>query len=146
MKRMLLWAALCCCALVLPASAQDKRSYSEGPVIEVTSVKIMDGQFDNYMTYLQSQYKRVMEAQKKAGIILGYSIYSANARLPDEPDLYLVVTYPNMAAFDGLRDRAEPVAQGVTGQTGPQAAAAFANRGKMRRILGSELLRELVLY
>lgn len=56
----LLWALLLC-ALCLPLSAQD-RSYTEGPVMEVTAVKVMDGQFDNYMTHLQGPYKRVMES------------------------------------------------------------------------------------
>ena len=45
MKRLpLLWALLIR-ALCLPLSAQD-RSYTEGPVMEVTAVKVMDGQFD----------------------------------------------------------------------------------------------------
>ena len=40
MKRLpLLWALLMC-ALCLPLSAQD-RSYTEGPVMEVTAVKVM---------------------------------------------------------------------------------------------------------
>ncbi|HJS33964.1 MAG TPA: hypothetical protein VJ766_00580, partial [Pseudoxanthomonas sp.] len=86
MKRLpLLWALLLC-VLSFPLSAQD-RSYTEGPVMEVTAVKIKDGQFDNYMAHLQGQYKRVMEAQKEAGIILDYAVYSTQARRSDEPDL-----------------------------------------------------------
>ncbi|WP_313499029.1 hypothetical protein [Pseudoxanthomonas mexicana] len=139
----LLWALLLC-ALCLPLSAQD-RSYTEGPVMEVTAVKVMDGQFDNYMTHLQGQYKRVMEAQKEAGIILDYAVYSTQARRPDEPDLYLTVVYPNMAAFDGLRDRSEAVSSKVTGQNTTQANTAYADRGRMRQILGSNLIRQLKL-
>lgn len=144
MKRLpMLWALLLC-VLSFPLSAQD-RSYTEGPVMEVTAVKIKDGQFDNYMKHLQIQYKRVMDAQKDAGIILGYTIYSADPRRPEDPDLYLTVVYPNMAAFDGLRDRSEAVSSKVTGQNTAQANTAFADRGKMRQILGSQLIRELKL-
>ena len=144
MKRLpMLWALLLC-VLSFPLSAQD-RSYTEGPVMEVTAVKIKDGQFDNYMKHLQTQYKRVMDAQKDAGIILGYTIYSADPRRPEDPDLYLTVVYPNMAAFDGLRDRSEAVSSKVTGQNTAQANTAFADRGKMRQILGSQLIRELKL-
>jgi len=128
----------------VPLSAQD-RSYTEGPVMEVTAVKVMDGQFDHYMTHLQGPYKRVMEAQKEAGIILDYAVYSTQARRPDEPDLYLTVVYPNMAAFDGLRDRSEAVSRKVTGQSTTQANTAYADRGKMRQILGSNLIRQLKL-
>lgn len=126
------------------ALAQD-RPYSEGPVSVVTSVKIHDGQFDNYMNYLAKTYKPVMEAQKKAGHVVEFSVYNTRARSADEPDLYLVVTYANMAAFDGLADRAEEVARSVTGQNREQASAATIERGKMREIMGSELIRELVL-
>lgn len=144
MRRLpMLWALLLC-VLSFPLSAQD-RGYTEGPVMEVTAVKIKDGQFDNYMKHLQTQYKRVMDAQKDAGIILAYTIYSADPRRPEDPDLYLTVVYPNMAAFDGLRDRSESVSSKVTGQNTTQANTAFADRGKMRQILGSQLIRELKL-
>lgn len=138
-----------CCAMLLLAvagftSAQEL-PYSEGPVVVVTSVKIMDGQFDNYMQYLRSTYKPVMEAQKKEGIVLGYSVMDASPRSPDDPDMYLVVTYPNMASFDGLRERTEPVAAKVTGKNREQSTKASVERGKMREILGSQMLRELVL-
>lgn len=137
------------CAIVLLAlagiSSAQELPYTEGPVAIVTSVKIMDGQFDNYVKYLQSTYKPVMEAQKKEGIILGYGIYDAAARDPADPDMYLVVFYPNMATFDGLRERAEPVASKVTGKNREQARVASVERGKMREILGEEMLRELVL-
>lgn len=128
-----------------PTWAQEALPYTEGSVVEVTAVKLMDGEFDNYMQYLQTKYKPLMEAQKKAGIILDYGVYSAQARMPDEPDLYLTVVYPNMAAMDGLRERVDPLMTKVSGQSVQQSNAAFAGRGKMRQILGTELLRELKL-
>lgn len=119
--------------------------YSEGPVSVVTRVKVMDGQFDNYMAYLQKSYRPVMEAQKKAGNIISYSIYDASPQGPSDADLYLVVRYANMASFDGLRQRSEPVALKVNNQTREQANEATGSRVKMREILGSEVVRELVL-
>lgn len=126
-------------------SAQEPRSFTEGAVSVVTSVKVMDGQYDNYMSFLSKSYKPLMEAQKEAGIILGFAVYDAAARSPDEPDLYLVVTYPNMASLDGLADKTEPVSSKVLGMNRAQANEASAGRGKMRNILGSEIIRELQL-
>lgn len=142
--RVLLSFVLFLCA-TFPLAAQEARSYSEGPVSVVTSVKIMDGQFDNYMDYLAKTYKPVLEAQKKAGLVVAYGIYTTQARNPKEPDMYLVVSYANMAAFDGLDDKSEAVAKSVTGESRSEANVAYADRGKMREILGSELIRELVL-
>lgn len=143
--RMPVWMSV---LLLLCASsslfAQD-RAYTEGTVSVVTSVKIMPGQGETYMGYLAKEYKPVMEAQKKAGNVLDYSVYRTMARSPSDPDMYLVVTYANMAAFDGLADRNEKVAMEVTGKDRSAATAAGIERGKMREILGSEMIRELVL-
>ena len=139
---------VCCAGVLLAvvgfASAQEL-PYTEGPVTVVTAVKIMDGQFDNYMKYLQTTYKPVMEAQTKEGIVLGYQIYDASPRDPSDADMYLVVNYPNMASFDGLRGRTEPVASRVTGQDRNEATKASVERGKMREILGTRILRQLAL-
>lgn len=144
MKRILLAVVL---ALGLGASvqAQEALPYTEGSVVEVTAVNVMDGEFDNYMQYLQSQYKPVMEAQKKAGIIVDYSVYQNQTGTDEDADLYLVVVYPNMAALDGLRDRVDPISTKVSGQTVKQSNEAFAARSKMRDLKGTELLRELKL-
>ncbi|GMU44146.1 MAG: hypothetical protein AMXMBFR25_21320 [Lysobacterales bacterium] len=142
MRTLLSLVLLLCVSSVLVAQ---ERPYTEGPVSVVTAVKIHDGQFDNYMDYLAKSYKPVLEAQKKAGLVVAYAMYTTQARNPKEPDMYLVVTYANMAAFDGLDDKAEAVAKSVTGQDRATANTAYADRGKMRAILGSELIREMVL-
>lgn len=138
----------CCAAslLILSASAlAEDRAYREGPVSVVTSVKVKDGQFDNYMKYLDTTYKKVMEAQKKAGVIQDYAVMETMADSADEPDLYLITTYRNMAALDNLDERSEAIAAKVTGQNRDQANSASMDRGQMREIMGSEMTRELVL-
>lgn len=137
--------ALLALGLGAPVQAQDALPYTEGAVVEVTAVNIEDGEFDNYMQYLQSQYKPVMEAQKQAKIILDYGVYSNMAGKDDDADLYLVVVYPNLATLDNLRARVDPLVTKVSGQSVSQSNQAFAERGKMRDIMGTELLRELKL-
>lgn len=132
-------------ALASTVSAEEERNYTEGPVSAVTSVKIMDGQYENYIAYLAKTYKPLLEAQKEAGIILGYAIFDATARSPDDADLYLVVTYPNMASMDGLQAKTEPLQAKFTGMNRSQAAAASGERTKMRTIMGTELIREVKL-
>jgi hypothetical protein len=126
------------------ATAAD-RPYTEGPVSIVTSVKVEPGMWDAYMSWLQSGWKKSLDAQKSAGIVLGYAVYGTQARTPDEPDLYLVVTYKNMAAFDGLDDRVDPIMEKTFNATQQQMTQAGIERGKMRTILGDEMIRELVL-
>ena len=138
----LLWILLA--AFSATAFAQD-RPYTEGQVTVVTSVRVAPGQEDRYIAYLQSAWKASMEEQKKAGIILGYAVHEVTPRRLDDPNMYLVVTYPNMASFDGLDDRVDPITAKATGMNREQAAQAMADRGSMRTILGSQMLRQLVL-
>jgi len=131
-------------AFTAPAFAQE-RVWSEGPVTNVTAVKIVDGQWDNYMTYLQKNWKGVMEEAKKSGYVLDYKVYSAQAHNPQEADLYLVVTYPNMAMLDGMMEKMEPIQQKVTKLNYREAEEASGKRVVMRTLLGEELLREINL-
>ncbi len=124
--------------------AQD-RAYTEGAVSVVSSIRVLDGQGDAWTNFLAKEWKPVMEAQKKAGNVVDYSVYWTRARSPNDPNMYMVVTYPNMAAFDGMADRMEKVTMEVTGRDRAAATAANLERGKMRTVLGTELIRKLDL-
>lgn len=126
-----------------PASAP-QRSYADGPVVIVSAIKVVDGQFENYMAYLDANWRRVMDESKAAGLVTGYHVYAAQAHNPNEADLYLVVEYPNMAAFDGIDDKLEPIMARVTKMNYRQADEASGKRTTMRTLLGEEMLRELV--
>ena len=120
------------------------RPYTEGPVSMVTSLRTEPGMFQTYMKYLGTTYKQLMEEQKKAGIILDYAVYQTTPRSPDDPDLYLIVTYKNMAAMDGLADRTDAIQEKLIGNQEARDAG-MAARGKMRTMVGSEMIRRLDL-
>ncbi len=124
-------------------SAAD-RPYTEGPVVDVATVRTEPGKFDDYLRYLAGPYKQLMEEQKKAGIIVSYAVYQATPRGPHDPDLYLVTTYKNMAALDGLDARTDPIQEKIFGSLDQQSTATI-ERGKLRTLIGSQHIRELVL-
>lgn len=129
------------------AVVAQEHPYTEGQVVEVTSVKVQDGQFENYMKFLDGPYKASMEAAKKAGLVTDYSVYGAQAHNPNEADLYLVVSYPNMAVFDGMQAKMDAITAKATGLDVQQAEKASGERAQtMRTILGQEQLRELKLH
>ncbi len=144
MKR--LYTGLLCLLLAVvaaPVLAQ-QRPYTDGPVIIVSAIKVMDGQFENYMAYLNNNWRPSMQASKEAGIVTEYHVYGAQAHNPNEADLYLVVTYPNMATFDGIEEKLDPIMAKVTKMNYKQADEASGKRTVMRTLLGQEMLRELV--
>lgn len=124
-------------------SAAD-RPYTEGPVVDVATVRTEPGKFDDYLRYLAGPYKQLMEEQKKAGIIVSYAVYQATPRGPHDPDLYLVTTYKNMAALDGLDARTDPIQEKIFGSLDQQSTTTI-ERGKLRTLIGSQHIRELVL-
>ena len=142
-NRTLHFAAYALIAVATAVSAQEPRVYKEGPLVEISSIKVKPGQFDNYMKYLAGPYRDLMEANKKAGLVVSFAVYANRARNPQDADLFLVTTYANWAALDRVEDGIA-VAQKVMGSASTQAKA-FADRGTMREVLGSNIVQELVL-
>ena len=123
--------------------ADEGRVYQEGPVVEVSYIRTKPGKFDDYMKFLATTYRTLMEANKKAGLILEYNIYSATPRSPQDPDLLLTITYPNMAALD-RNEESEALAVKTIGSMASQNQSAI-DREALREVLGSELVRKLIL-
>lgn len=133
--------------LTLSASvtrAQEDHAYTQGPVTIVSFIRTEPGMFEEYMRYLDSTYKHLMDDYKKQGIITDYAVYQARPRDPQDADLILTVTYKNMAAFDDLQARTDPLARQTFGSL-TKAASASADRGKMRKEVGSQMVRQLIL-
>ena len=144
-KTIILSMCLAASALSLNARAQqdDERQYTDGPVTEVDYIEVEYGHFQEYIDWLNSTWNPTMEATKKAGLIIDYKVFSATPKSPDEPNIFLWITYENMAALDkGIE--LEAVAKKVIGSTEVQNKARVG-RNEYRKVLGTELIRELIL-
>jgi hypothetical protein len=124
--------------------ADEDHAYTQGSVVIVTFIRTEPGMFEEYMRYLGSTYKKLMEQSKKQGIITDYGVYQARPRDAQDADVILTVTYKNMAAFDDLQARTDPNAKQAFGSLA-KAASASVDRGKMRKEIGSQMIRQLVL-
>ena len=129
--------------LTREALAQNDRQYTDGPVTEVNYVQVEYGHFPEYIDWLNSTWKPTMEAMKKAGLIIDYKVFSATPQSPDHPNIILWITYKNMAALDKGAEE-EAVAKKVIGSTEVQNKARVA-RNEYRKVLGDELIREVIL-
>jgi hypothetical protein len=88
--------------------------------------------------------KQLREEEKKAGLIVDYAVYATRPRSPGDPDIYVVITYKNLAAMDGLEDRMEPIMRKIW-STRDAANKAAVDRESLREILGSQIIRQLNL-
>ncbi len=128
---------MCC------VGAQEAKPYKDGPVTIVSFVKTKPGKFDEYMEWMATTGKTVREAQKKAGILLSYGVFAASPRSPGDADIILTMTYPNMAAFDRTDDF-DAVALKTMGATAVRNKAT-AEREALREVLGTQMIREMIL-
>ena len=146
-KTIILSTCLAISSLSLAAHPQDRdeRQYMEGPVTDVGFIRVDYGSFERYIDWLDSTWKPTLEATKKAGLIIDYKVFKLvdTPTSPDQPNILLVVTYKNMAALDkGVE--IEDVAKKVIGSTEVQNKARIG-RNDYRKVLGNELIRELIL-
>ena len=125
-------------------AAADDHPYSEGPVVNVSSIRTVDGHFEEYMKFVSTTWKQEQEAAKKAGDVLSYQVLSVEPRGPNDPDLYLVITFKNWAALDGSIAKGDAIAKSVSGSLAA-ADKGQADRASIRRILGSQTMQTLIL-
>jgi hypothetical protein len=137
-------AALLAVSTLTTAAYADGRDWNDGPVSTVTSIRTVDGRFDDYMHFLATTYKKQQEAAKKAGLIINYKIFVIEARGPNDPDVLLVTEFKNWAALDHLGSKFDAVSTEVEGSV-DKANQSQVDRAKIRTFLGSRTQQEALL-
>ena len=137
-------AAFAAIAFTSVSALADDHAYTEGPVVNVASIRTIDGKFDEYMKWIDTVWKSQQEAAKKTGDVLSYSVYSVEARSPHDPDLLLVTTYKNWAALDGGLAKSDAIAKLTEGSVAASNQSQ-ADRAKIRTVLGSQTMLQLML-
>jgi hypothetical protein len=107
-------------------------------------VKTKAGMTDDYLKTLAKIYKSTNDELKKQGLIMDYKILIGNDATPQDFDILLMVEFKNMAAFDGLREKADPIADKILGSEDAQRQGAI-KRMEIREIMGNKLMREVTL-
>jgi hypothetical protein len=143
-NRLIACAAFTALAVTSLAAIADDHAYTEGPVVNVAAIRTEDGKFDDYMKFLDTTWKAAQEAARKMGDVISYQVITVEPRGEHDPDLYLVVTYKNWATMDGSLAKGDAIAKQVEGSV-DASNKGLADRGKIRRLLGSWTGQELKL-
>jgi hypothetical protein len=146
-KAIILSMGLAASALSLNARAEGERGYTYGPVTEVDYIHVNYGHFEEYMAWVTSTWLPTMQALKKAGIIVDYKVFQSSPKSPDDANVYLEITFKNMAAYAGdIGDQAdafEAVTEKVICSSACQNQARV-HRNELRTFLGVEVTREII--
>jgi hypothetical protein len=143
MASLLAAAAMVVAATPTPALAQES-SYKPGTVWEASRIDVLPGQFENYMDYLASTWKKVQELGKTQGIIVSYHVLATNNARAGEPDLILIIQYKDYQTT-AQQEAFRKQVNAMLAQDDRKAATASGERTKMRESLGSTEYQELVL-
>jgi len=124
--------------------AQSDAPYTEGSVWTITMVKAKAGLTDEYLKGLAKTFTAAMDEAKKQDLIMDYKILLGDAATPQDFNILLMVESKNMAALDGFREKADPIARKIEG-TPDQQRATQTKRLDIREIMGSKNMREITL-
>jgi hypothetical protein len=134
-------AALAGAFAAMPALAQES-SYKLGPLWTAARIDVEDGQYENYLDWLNKVWVDNQAFAKKQGWIMDYYILdNINAR-DGEPDLILLTRFKDFPSVAEL-DRRNAIINKRMSQDDHTADAASGDRKKMRRQMGSVMYREL---
>jgi len=136
-------AAAALLAFGAAASAQSS-SYVPGTVWTFTNVAIEPGQFENYMDFLDKEYKKTNEFGIKNGFILSYHVFSVNNKRSGEPDLILAVETKDYFTNAQQLEMQKKYEAFLASDT-HKLTAESGERKVMRKFVGGMELQELKL-
>ncbi|MEO2265964.1 hypothetical protein V1358_01270 [Pseudoalteromonas sp. YIC-656] len=109
---------------------------------EVTGIKIADGAGLKYSKWLASEWRKNADFAVEKGWLVSYSIISNVHARHDEPDLYIVRVFENMASVaENEKRRAEYLAWAKKSMEKMQAESG--NRAEYRTVMSTALLQEM---
>lgn len=130
-------------AMVTPAMAQES-SYRPGTVWEASRIDVLPGQFENYMDYLATTWKKINELGKAEGVVVEYHVLQTNNARAGEPNLILIIEYKDYQTT-AQQEAMQKKVNAALAQDNRKAAAAGGERTKMRELMGSTEYQELIL-
>ncbi|MBA4012652.1 MAG: hypothetical protein C0481_12355 [Phenylobacterium sp.] len=141
--RTILAAAALALGLSSAAMAQNApRTYDLGPVWQISYIETKPGMFDDYMSYLNSTWRNIQEADKARGDVLDYRVLAVDNPRDGEADVILMIEYKNMAVFDRSLDENEAIMAKAFGSVTKSNQAAVS-REQVRVLRGGLTAREL---
>lgn len=127
---------------VAPAFAQ-RSTVENGNYVSVSMIKVLPGQFENYMDYLAKAWRKQNDWAKSKGYIVNYHVYSAVDPRSNEPDLFLVIEFKDWPSnAESKRRQDEFVA--LMQMDEHQMDTASGSRAPMRTQMGSMTLQEVL--
>lgn len=136
-------AAALLIGLAAPAVAAESR-YESGNVWYVSDIDVLDGQFENYMTWLADEWVKFRKLNALYGNEVGYHVLVNTTPRVGEPDLFLVTIYKDFQKIAESQATEKKINEAMA-KDRKQFEKEGAERAPMRKVMGSIELVELKL-
>jgi hypothetical protein len=84
----------------IPAASLADEDIDKGPVWRTWTARVAEDKMDDYLNYLSNVYKHNLAAWKAAGLLTDYRILVTDPHGADDPNIFLMFQYKNMAGLD----------------------------------------------
>ncbi len=124
------------------AQAQDDPPFIGGDYWQVTGIKVSDGAGLKYARWLASEWRANSEFAKSQGWIKDFMIISNVHARADEPDVYLITVFENMATVQENEERRETYLDWAKKSMDTMAEES-GNRAEYRTVMSTALMQHM---
>ncbi len=144
--RKLLLSTSAAVLLILTVSVygQVHKYYTPGSVWGVTMIRIHSGMDQAYLEYLDTQLKKESDISIKNGFMKSYKIM----RSQDDDggwNMLILREYESFASLEKNEAKADEVLRQATGIDDQKGMQGYTDRSKIRDVMGTKFMREVVL-
>jgi len=137
--------AVMCLSFVMATVATAQVPVKEGNVERVVLLHINAGHGDAFWADMKKNTVPIWEAQKAAGLIVNYQWFTNQTTSnPDDWNVGYSLTYKNMAALDGLADKAYDIRMKHYGDQSAEQKV-LDKRVENAHVVSSYLLRDVTI-
>ena len=124
------------------AQAQEEPPFIGGDYWEVTGIKTADGAGLKYARWLAGEWRKNSEFAQSQGWIKDFMVISNVHARADEPDLYLIRVFENMATVEEGEERRKKYMDWAK-KSMDKMAEESGNRAEYRTVMSTSLLRHM---
>ena len=145
-KHKMILASLVTVLLLLAVSVygQVHKYFTPGTVWGVSMIRIHSGMDQAYLEYLDTQLKKESEISIKNGFMKSYKILRGQ---DDDSSWNMLILreYDSFASLEKNQEKADEVLRQATGIDDQKGMQGYTDRSKIREVMGTKFMREVIL-
>jgi len=130
--------------LAVSVYGQVHKYFTPGTVWGVTTIRIHPGMDQAYLEYLDTQLKKDSDISIKNGFMKSYKILRSQG---DDGDWNMLILreYDSFASLEKNEEKADEVLRQATGIDDQKGMQGYMDRSKVRDVMGTKFMREIIL-